>query len=108
MTTKDELLARAQAGRIKAVTVAGLELHIRRFSLAERIEAGTRARAGEALEAHEYLAMGLCNEDGSPLFTLDEAREFCDGDGVLAELVVNEVLDHAGLTAAAQERAAKN
>lgn len=108
MVTKAELLERARAGRVKVVTVDGLELHLRRFGLAERIEIGTRARSGNPPAPHEYLALGLCEADGSPYFTLDEAEQFAADDGLLAERIVNAILDHAGLTEAAQERAAKN
>ena len=108
MVTKDALMARAKEGRIKAFTVAGMDLYARRFSLAERIECGDRGRAGDPVSPHEYLAMALCNEDGSPYWTLDEAKEFADADGLLAEAIVNAALDHAGMTKAAQELIAKN
>lgn len=108
MVSAVELLARVEGERVKAVTVAGIELHMRRLSLTERIDIGTRVRAGDALGAHEYLSMGLCNEDGSALFTRDEAKAFADADGWLAEQFVNAVLGHNRLTAAAQEQLAKN
>lgn len=106
MVTKEALLARAQDGRVKAIAVDGLDLHVRRLGLGERIDIGNRARAGEVTAPHEYLAMCLCNEDGSPFLTLDEAQAFCDADGLLAEQVVNAVLVHVGLAPA--EAAAKN
>jgi hypothetical protein len=108
MVTKADLLARARDGRVKPLSVAGFDLHMRRFSLAERIEIGSRARSGIPPEPHEYLAIALCEADGSPFWTLDEAREFCDGDGKLAEQFVESILTHTGLTDSAQEQAAKN
>jgi hypothetical protein len=108
MVSKDDLLARAKAGRVKTVEVDGVALYVRRFGLSERVEIGTRARGGDPPAPHEYLALGLCNEDGSPLFTVDEAKAFSDDDGQFAEKVVNLVLEHAGLTQSAQDAALKN
>ncbi len=107
MVTKDDLLARSQAGRIKTVSVEGLgELRIRRLGLDARIAIGNRSRAGEKITPAEYIATCLVQDDDSPMFTIDEAQAFCDGDGQLAEKVANEVFIAIGLVAA--ETAAKN
>jgi hypothetical protein len=106
MVSKNELLARAQAGRVKAISVDGLDLFVRRLTLGERIDIGDRARKGEGIPPHEYLTLCLCNEDGSAFFTLEEAEAFCDADGELAERVMGEMLQHAGLVQ--RENAAKN
>jgi len=106
MVTKEALLARAQTGRYKTVKVDDLDLRVRRLSLAERIEIGDRARGGEKIPPTEYLARCLVQEDDSPMFSVDEAQAFCDGDGEFAERVVNAVLVATGLAPA--ENAAKN
>jgi hypothetical protein len=108
MVTAAELLDRARQSRVKPITVGDLELHVRRFSLAERIDIGSRARSSNPPAAHEYLVIGLCQPDASPYFTAEEAREFAEADGLLAEQIIGAILEHAGLSQAAQETAAKN
>ena len=99
MTTAADFLALADADRIRKVTVEGLETYVRKLTGRERMEIGTRARGGKPFEMHEIMAMGIVNEDGSPLFTAEEALALAQKDGGLAEQLCNAVLKAAKLIA---------
>lgn len=108
MVTAVELLERANAEYVKPIKVAGLDLCTRKFSLPEFLDLQKRIHAGTPPEPHEYLAIGLCNPDGSAFFTVEQACEFASKDGLLAAAIADRIADHAGLTVAAQERLTKN
>jgi hypothetical protein len=92
-----DILAKAKASRVREFKVDGESYHVRKLSGAERIDIGTRTRAGQPFSVHEYVALGICDAGGDPLFTVEQAQELSDADGWLAEKMAEEVLRSARL-----------
>ena len=105
MVTAAERIAAAKARRVARVEVAGEEWHVRRLSADVVMEISRRGREGSPLSVAEWLAFGVCNDDGSDYFTADEAAEYAAAAGVDAVRLADAVADKAGL---GQESAAKN
>lgn len=108
MVTAAELIARAQAERIRPFTVGDLTLHVRRLTGAERRQIGERARAGDALSNAELAALAICNEDGSPFMSIEEAESLDVHDPALLERLAEEAARSGGFYDKAVELALKN
>lgn len=104
MVTVEELLADAAAARVGTVTVGRHQFHVRKFGYLEVMAISKRAREGQAPDVPEWLALGVCTEDGSPFFTPESALQYAEADGPsavrLADAVASKVFG--------QEDAAKN
>lgn len=96
MVTAAELIAEARARRIAPVTVSGIEFHILRLPATQMVAIGQRAREGAPFQVPDWLAAGVCNPDGSPFFTADEAAEFAEVDGYTAARLADAVAEKAG------------
>lgn len=108
MVTAAELVAKARAERIREFTVGELTLHVRRLTGVERRQLGERARSGNPMQATELVALAICNADGSPFLTGEEATALDEADPELLERMAEEVLRSAGLYEKAVEVALKN
>ena len=105
MVTAAERIAAAKARRISQVTVAGEEFHVRRLPADVVMEISRRGREGKPLTVAEWIAFGVCNEDGSDYFTEEESAEYATAAGLDAVMLADAVADKAGLGA---ETSAKN
>ncbi len=108
MVTAAEFLKAAKVATVRKIEVLGMPLHVRGLTGPERRLLVQRGKAGDPMEAHEIVAMGACNEEGDPLFTVDQVIELARADGQVVESVAREILDASGLLEGAQEAAAKN
>ena len=108
MVTAAELIARAQAERIRPFSIGDITLHVRRLTGAERRALGDRARAGNPMQAIEMVSLAICNADGSPFMSPEEAEALDRDDPELLERMAEEVLRSAGLYEKALEAALKN
>jgi hypothetical protein len=97
MVSAADLLAEARSRRINKVEVEGREFFVRRLSAPEVIAVSTRIREGQPFEIHEWLALGVCNEDGSPYFTAEGAAEYAECDGFDAVQLAEAVAVRSGL-----------
>jgi hypothetical protein len=105
MVTAAERIAAAKSRRISKVDVGGEEFFVRRLPADVVMEITRAAREGKQLSVAEWLAFGVCNEDGSAYFTDEEAAEYSEAAGVDAVRLADAVADKAGL---GPESAAKN
>lgn len=108
MVTRDAVLAALKRASVRPVTVAGLELHVRGVSGAERKALIDRARANEPMQAYELAALCLCDADGHALFTADDVAALADTDGDSLEKIGAAILTASGLMPSAESDAAKN
>jgi len=76
MVSAAELIAEARASRVSRVEVEGRDFFVRKLPAREVMLISARGREGRPLEIHEWLAFGVCNEDGSAFFTAEEAAEY--------------------------------
>lgn len=73
----------------------GERLHVRSLSVGEAAEMRDKMRDGESPEdlaenTAVQVACFLCDESGAPVFTLEQAREFCAGDFRASHQIVME------------------
>jgi len=93
---------------LRPVTVAGLSLHVRGLTGAERRLLAERAKDGHPMQAFEVVGLAACTEKGERLFTEDEAIELGNVDGAAVEQIAQAILEASGLMPKAQDDAAKN
>lgn len=108
MVTGADLLAALKKASIRPVSVAGLDVHVRGVTGAERKMIIERARAGSPLQANELCALCLCDEAGTALFTPEQAGELDQVDGGCLEKLGSEILSASGLLPQAEAEAIKN
>lgn len=106
--TGADLLAALRKVSIRPVTVAGLEVFVRGVNGNERQLIIQRARDGNPLTAAELAALCLCNAEGAPLFTADQAAELAAVDAAGVEEIGKAVLAASKLLPDDQDAAAKN
>lgn len=97
MVSAADLIAAARASRVSKVDIGGDGFYVRRLGATAVMEISQRARAGNALGVHEWLVLGVCNEDGSPFFTADEAREYAEESGLVSVRLADAIAEKAGL-----------
>ena len=105
MVTAAELIAEARSNRVSKVLVMGREFFVLRLGGDVVMSITQRAREGKPLAPHEWLTLGVVNEDGSPFFTDAEAAEYFKEDGLAAVMLSDAVADKAGF---GKVNAAKN
>jgi hypothetical protein len=108
MVTAADLLSALRVASLREVEVAGLRVHVRGLTGAERKLIADRAKDGSPVQAHELAALCLCDEQGRAMFTADQAASLADVDGAAVEKVATSILEASGLVPEAQESAAKN
>jgi hypothetical protein len=108
MVTGADLLAALKKASIRPVSVAGVDVHVRGVTGAERKLIIERARAGTPLQANELCALCLCDDRGAALFTAEQAADLDQADGGCLERLGTEILSASGLLPQAEAEAAKN
>jgi hypothetical protein len=109
VTTGSDLLAAIKRSTLRPVEQFGVRFCIRGLSGPERVLLVQRQKDGNPLLAAELVALAACDESGAVLFTAEQAAELSAcGYGAEMEKVAEAILDASGLTAKAQEAAAKN
>lgn len=108
MVTRDAVLAALRKASIRPVSVAGLDLHVRGVTGAERKMLIERARAESPMQAYELVALCACDEDGNALFTPEQAADLANVDGACLEQIGAAILAASGLMPTAESDAAKN
>lgn len=108
MVTGADLLAALRVASLRRATVAGIEIHIRGVTGAERKLLIDRAREGSPLQAWELVQMCACNDRGDALFGPDQATALASVDGEAIEQLARQVLEASNLLPEQQELAAKN
>jgi hypothetical protein len=105
MVTAAERISAAKARRISQVEVNGEQWHVRKLGADVVMDMLQRIRDGNKPKVCEWLAFGVCNEDGSDYFTEEEAVEYATAAGLEAVMLADAVADKSGLGAGT---AAKN
>ena len=99
MSEARERLVTSLTVRPEPFTAAGVSVHVRRMTLAERRsfmkDHNAREDKGETYAERLFLA-GVCDESGRLLFGPDEAEALADFDGALVEAVAQRVHDLNG------------
>jgi hypothetical protein len=114
MSVRD-LIRKHASPRIGTVDLDGQTIHVRAFSGAGRAHYTDMVRKAEeaktSVEPHEIAALGICEEDGTLAYDLskpEDVAELKSRDGKFLADVSMKLFELSGLTAKAEEEAAKN
>lgn len=103
-----DILKTLRTVSLRKVEVAGLTVHVRGLTGAERRLITERARDNDPMQAYELAGLACCTDSGGRLFTEEEALALADVDGASVEKLAEAILKASGLLPEAQEEAAKN
>lgn len=108
MATGSDLLAALKRATLRPREICGQPHFIRGLTGSERQLLSQRARDGNPLTAHELVALAVCDKDGSPIFTAEQAEEIANVDGSELDAVATDILRASKLLPEDAEEAAKN
>lgn len=100
------VLDRLRVASVRQIEVAGLSLHVRGLTGAERMQLQEAAADKRAFADFQIAAMGLCDESGARLF--ESADDLAQLDGVALAEIARAVVEASGLATGAAETAKKN
>lgn len=108
MVTGADLIAALRKASIRPVNVAGLDVFVRGVNGLERQLIIQRAKDQNPLTAAELAALCVCDENGTPLFTSEQAADLAAVDAAGVEEIGKAVLTASKLLPDDQDEAAKN
>ena len=89
MVNAADLIAAVRKASLVEAEIAGLKEHLRGLIGAERRILVERAKAHDPMTSPEIVTIGVCQPDGAPLLTIEEAEQF---DGAELDRIAREVL----------------
>ena len=108
MHTGSDLIAALKRATLRPRVICGQQHYIRGLTGAERQLLSQRARDGSPLQAHEVVALALCDEQGNAILSAEQTLEIANTDGAELDAVATDILRASKLLPEDVEDAGKN
>ena len=108
MVSATDILAALRTASVRQIEVAGLALNVRGLTAAEMMLVQQRAKDGTPVTDPEVVALCVCDDDGKPVFTPEQASDLANVDGGAITAIARAIVAASAASETAEADASKN